>query len=86
LNNTSVAVKVLKDYRSDFKRGVPPRHRAPPAVLKELETAKALRVGRQNLSRGGVLKTLVHVAWGLRYLHSRGVVKPENVIVAGFRP
>jgi hypothetical protein len=42
LNNTSVAVKVLKDYRSDFERGVPPRHQAPPAVLKELETAKAL--------------------------------------------
>jgi hypothetical protein len=42
LNNTSVAVKVLKDYRSDFERGVPPRHRGPPAVLKELETAKAL--------------------------------------------
>jgi len=33
------------------------------------------------------LKTLVHVAWGLRYLHSGGVVhgdlKPENVIVVG---
>jgi len=31
------------------------------------------------------LKALVHVAWGLRYLHSRGVVrgnlKPEDVIV-----
>ena len=34
-----------------------------------------------------MLKTLVHVAWGLRYLHSGGVVhgdlKPENVIVVG---
>jgi serine/threonine protein kinase len=33
------------------------------------------------------LKALVHVAWGLRYLRSRGVVhgglKPENVIVVG---
>jgi len=32
-----------------------------------------------------VLEALVHVAWGLRYLHSRGVVhgelRPENVIV-----
>jgi len=36
---------------------------------------------------GDVLKALVHVAWGLRYLHSSGVVhddlKLENVIVVG---
>jgi len=41
----------------------------------------------QKLSGGDVLKALVHVAWGLRYLHSRGVVhgdlKPENIIVVG---
>ncbi len=34
---------------------------------------------------GDVLKVLVHVVWGLRYLHSRGVVRgdlePEDVIV-----
>ena len=39
----------------------------------------------QKLSEEDVLKVLVHVAWGLRYLHSRGVVrgnlKPEDVIV-----
>jgi len=39
----------------------------------------------QKLS--GVLEALVHVAWGLRYLHSRGVVrgdlKPESVVVGG---
>ncbi len=39
----------------------------------------------QKLSGGDVLKVLVHVAWGLRYFHSRGVVrgdfKPEDVIV-----
>ena len=28
----------------------------------------------QRLSEGDVLKALVHVAWGLRYLHSGGVV------------
>jgi serine/threonine protein kinase len=41
----------------------------------------------QRLSEEDVLKVLVHVAWGLRYLHSRGVVhgdlKPDNVIVVG---
>jgi serine/threonine protein kinase len=39
----------------------------------------------QKLSEEDVLKALVHVAWGLRYLHSRGVArgdfKPEDVIV-----
>ena len=39
----------------------------------------------QKLSGGDVLKALIHVAWGLRYLHSRGVVRvdlePEDVIV-----
>jgi serine/threonine protein kinase len=39
----------------------------------------------QKLSSGDMLKALVHVAWGLLYLHSRGVVhgglKPEDVIV-----
>lgn len=34
LNNTSVAVKVLKDYRSDFERGVPPRHRGASRRLE----------------------------------------------------
>ena len=39
----------------------------------------------KRLSGGDVLKALVQVAWGLRYLHSRGVVhgdlKLENVTV-----
>jgi serine/threonine protein kinase len=39
----------------------------------------------QKLSKEDVLKVLVYVAWGLRYLHNRGVVrgdlKPEDVIV-----
>lgn len=41
----------------------------------------------QRLSERDVLKALVQVAWGLRYLHSRGLIhgdlKPENVIVVG---
>jgi serine/threonine protein kinase len=41
----------------------------------------------QKLSMGDVLKALVHVAWGLHYLHSRGVVhgdvKGDNVMIAG---
>ena len=41
----------------------------------------------QKLSKGDVLKAFVHVAWGLHYLHSRGVVhgdvKGDNVMIAG---
>jgi serine/threonine protein kinase len=40
----------------------------------------------QKLSKENVLKALVHVAWGLQYLHSRrvvhGDVKGDNVMIA----
>ena len=55
LNGAQVAVKVPVQYRVDFERGAPPHPtEAPPAVLKELETVKAL-------SHRNVLR-LVH-AW-----------------------
>ena len=41
--DAAVAVKVFKDYRTDFERGVPFRFtKVPDSVLRELETVKAL--------------------------------------------
>jgi serine/threonine protein kinase len=73
------AVRSLS-YRNVFRLAAWPRH----GVLA-YEWGGGWSLRDQKLSEEDVLKALVHVAWGLRYLHSRGVVygdlKLENVIV-----
>ena len=73
------AVRSLS-HRNVLRLAAWPRH---GVLAYERDDGGSLR--DQKLSEEDVLKALVHVAWGLRYLHSRGVVrgnlKPEDVIV-----